>query len=105
MFLERSVRPLAEEELNSGPIPSNLDSLLGGYEVGKYSGGAGSNSKGIVEAEAWQPILDELREYGADFENPGELRQGYALPFLGADHVGAYELEKNIYNTLYIQWL
>lgn len=100
MFLERSVRPLAEEELSSGPIPSNLDSLLGGYEVGKYSGGAGSNSKGIVEAEAWQPILDELREYGADFENPGELRQGYALPFLGADHVGAYELEKNIYDAL-----
>ena len=82
MFFEKAARPT---KTLSGPIPTNLDSLLGGFEAAKYTGAGGRNSRAMVEAEVWQPILDELREYGLDFNNPGDKRFEYAfLPKFGS---------------------
>ena len=53
MFFEKAARPT---KTLSGPIPTNLDSLLGGFEAAKYTGGGGRNSRAMVEAEVWQPI-------------------------------------------------
>ena len=38
MFFEKAPRPT---QTFSGPIPTNLDSLLGGFEAAKYTGGGG----------------------------------------------------------------
>ena len=57
LLFERAPRPT---QTLSGPIPTNLDSLLGGFEAAKYTGAGGRNSRAMVEAEVWQPILDEF---------------------------------------------
>ena len=100
MFFEKAPRPT---QTLSGPIPTNLDSLVGGFEAAKYTGGGGRNSRAMVEAEVWQPILDELREYGLDFNNPGDKRFEYAFfPKFGQGSLynDADQELNDIYNAL-----
>ena len=107
MFFEKAARPT---KTLSGPIPTNLDSLLGGFEAAKYTGGGGRNSRAMVEAEVWQPILDELREYDLDFANPGHKRFEYAFmpkirpsnPFGLPGSVQADQLLQEIYSAVEI---
>jgi len=100
MFFEKAARPT---KTLSGPIPTNLDSLLGGFEAAKYTGAGGRNSRAMVEAEVWQPILDELREYDLDFDNPGNKRFEYAFfPKFGQGSLynDADQELNDIYNAL-----
>jgi len=100
MFFEKAPKPT---RTLSGPIPTNLDSLLGGFEAAKYTGGGGRNSRAMVEAEVWQPILDELREYDLDFDNPGNKRFEYAFfPKFGQGSLynDADQELNDIYNAL-----
>ena len=100
MFFEKAPRPT---QTFTGPIPTNLDSLVGGFEAAKYTGGGGRNSRAMVEAEVWQPILDELREYDLDFANPGHKRFEYAfLPKFGQGSLynDADQELQDIYNAL-----
>ena len=49
---------------------SLMENLTGAFDAMKYTGGAGANSKGYTLLDVWTPIIDELNETGADFENP-----------------------------------
>ena len=49
---------------------SLMENLTGAFDAMKYTGGAGANSRGYTLLDVWTPIIDELNETGADFENP-----------------------------------
>ena len=49
---------------------SLMENLTGAFDAMKYTGGAGANSRGYTLLDVWTPIIEELNETGADFENP-----------------------------------
>jgi len=60
----------------STPTNTLLENLTISFDVSKYNGGSGSNSKAFTMLDVWGPIVDELNENGADFENPAVFLVG-----------------------------
>ena len=57
--------------------PSSLvENLVIAFDVGKYNGGSGRNSKAFTLMDVWDPIIDLANENGGDFENPGVYLSG-----------------------------
>ena len=54
----------------SAPPSTFTENLTGAFDAMKYTGGTGGNSKGFTLLDVWSPIIEELNETGADFENP-----------------------------------
>jgi len=60
---------LPENGRSEAPGPL-MENVTGAFDAMKYTGGAGANSRGFTLLDVWTPIIDELNETGADFENP-----------------------------------
>tara|TARA_R110001632_G_scaffold118447_1_gene230880 strand:- start:3760 stop:7221 length:3462 start_codon:yes stop_codon:yes gene_type:complete len=59
-------------------VPPNTltENLTTAFDVSKFNGGSGSNSKAFTMLEVWGPIIDLANENGGDFENPGVYLTG-----------------------------
>lgn len=71
----RSVRFYPDQTV-SKPTNTLLENLTTAFDVSKYNGGSGSNSKAFTMLDVWGPIVDELNESGANFENPAVFLVG-----------------------------
>ena len=70
---------ISPEQVVSTPPNTLLENLTISFDVSKYNGGSGSNSKAFTMLDVWGPIVDELNETGADFENPAVFLVGGLL--------------------------
>ena len=71
---------VAPEQIISTPTNTLLENLTIAFDVSKYNGGSGSNSEAFNLIDIWGPIVEELNEGGADFENPAVLYDQQSLP-------------------------
>ena len=71
---------VAPEQIISTPTNTLSENLTIAFDVSKYNGGSGSNSEAFNLIDIWGPIVEELNEGGADFENPAVLYDQQSLP-------------------------
>jgi len=60
----------------SAPPGTLAENLTTAFDVARFNGGSGSNSKAFTMLEIWGPIVDLANENGGDFENPGMYLAG-----------------------------
>ncbi|MAO22091.1 MAG: hypothetical protein CMJ25_15190 [Phycisphaerae bacterium] len=61
---------LPTQLINVPPSPL-VENLTTAFDVARFNGGTGANSKAFAMLDVWGPILDLANENGGDFENPG----------------------------------
>ena len=52
-----------------GTLRENLKTA---FDVARYNGGSGANSKAFTMLKVWDPIVELANQNGGDFENPGQ---------------------------------
>jgi hypothetical protein len=55
----------------TAPPGTLTDNLTTAFDVARFNGGSGANSKAFTMLEVWGPIVDLANQNGGDFENPG----------------------------------
>ena len=60
----------------TAPPGTLAENLTTAFDVARFNGGSGSNSKAFTMLEIWGPIVDLANENGGDFENPGMYLAG-----------------------------
>ncbi len=60
----------------TAPPGTLAENLTTAFDVARFNGGSGSNSKAFTMLEIWGPIGDLANENGGDFENPGMYLAG-----------------------------
>lgn len=63
----------------TAPPGTLAENLTTAFDVARFNGGSGSNSKAFTMLEIWGPIVDLANENGGDFENPGMYLAGSLL--------------------------
>jgi predicted kinase len=53
------------------PPGTLTENLTTAFDVARFNGGSGANSKAFTMLEVWGPIVDLANQNGGDFENPG----------------------------------
>lgn len=53
------------------PPGTLVENLTTAFDVARFNGGSGANSKAFTMLEVWGPIVDLANQNGGDFENPG----------------------------------
>ena len=53
------------------PPGTLTENLMTAFDVARFNGGSGANSKAFTMLEVWGPIVDLANQNGGDFENPG----------------------------------
>lgn len=53
------------------PPGTLTENLTTAFDVARFNGGSGANSKAFTMLEIWGPIVDLANQNGGDFENPG----------------------------------
>ena len=68
-------------QLLNEPPSSLVENLTTAFDVYKYEGGSGENSRAFTVLDVWDPIVDLVNENGGNFENPGiYLTSGFLAP-------------------------
>ena len=84
-----------------GSAPGTLtQNLTTAFDVAKYNGGTGENSKAFTMLEVWRPIVEEIRSAGGDFGNPASFLFTSPLSFDVGDPVLYDSKVQNIYDWL-----
>lgn len=98
MWFDRQPKQRNQDEMFTRSPAQGMENLVTGFKAALYGGGAGENSKYFNRMEVWSPIIDELKEYGGDFENPAMYGTGVLFPGLEGDPVLARKSEQEIYD-------
>jgi len=54
------------------PPGTLVENLKTAFDVARFNGGSGANSKAFTMLKVWDPIVELANQNGGDFENPGQ---------------------------------